>query len=121
MKRLDFRSTTELGTVRTLTDLRLAHEGCTFFDGKGACGNIADQHSIGLQFTTLLHSDIAFNLAKNGDRAGLDLTFDKSVFTHCKAAVRMDFSLNFTINDQIMGEFDGTFDFNIIGEDVFAG
>ena len=106
--------------LRPLADLGLPHEGGTFFDGQRASGYVADEDCIGLEFATLLDGDVAFNFAKDSHRAGLDFSFDQSVFTNGEATVRMDFAFDFTVDDKVVGELDRAFDFYIIGQDIFA-
>ena len=109
-----------LGGDGTFADLGTAEEGGTFFDRESACGDIAHEHGVGLEFTTLLHGDVTLDLPENGDRTGLDLPLDQRILAHGQRTVGSDLTINLPIDDQVMGKFDGAFDFDVIGKDVFA-
>lgn len=103
------------------TNLGLTHEGGAFFDGKGACGDVTDEDRVALELAALGDGDVAFDFAENDDGAGSDFAFDQGVFTHGQAAVGNDFAFNFAVDDEVVGKLDGTFDFDVVGENVFTG
>lgn len=122
--RLRFQGTTRSGSglgVRFFADLRLTHEGGTLFDGECAGGDVADEDGVALEFAAFLHGDVAFDFAEDDDGAGFDFAFDQRVFTDGEAAVRNDFTFNPAVDDEIVGKFDGAFDFDVVGKNVFAG
>ena len=110
-----------MSSFGALADEGLAHEGRSFFDGKGASGDVAHHDSVALQLAALGDSDVAFDLAENGHSARLHFALDVSILTNCEAAIGLDFAIDFAVDDQVVRELDGAFDFNIIGEDVFRG
>ncbi len=117
-----FRSAAEgrLG-FSLFADLGLAHEGGAFFDGKGACSDVTDEDRIALELAALSDGDVAFDFAENDDGAGFHLAFDEGVFTHGQAAVRNDFAFNLAVDDEVVGKLDGSFDFDVVRENVFTG
>lgn len=119
--RLQFGSTEGRLGVCLLADLGLAHEGGSFFDGKRAGGNVTHEDRVALELAALSDGDVAFDFAENDDGAGLDLALDQRVFTHGQTAVGDDFALDFAVDDKVVRELDGTFDFDVVGEYVFAG
>lgn len=53
------------------------------------------------------------NFSVNDHRTGFDLSLDSGVFTNGEVSCRLDVSINFTVHDQIMLKFDGSFDFYV--------
>lgn len=98
----------------------MAHEGGSFFDGERSCGDVPNEDGVVLEFATLMDGDVAFDFAENDDRAGFHLALDQRVLTNYEAAVRNDFTFNFTVDDEIMGKLDGTFNCDVVGENVFT-
>ena len=115
-------STTE-GRLRfsLFADLGLTHEGGAFFNGKSAGGNVTHEDGVALQLAAFGDGDVAFDFAENDDGTGFDFTFDEGVFTHGQAAVGDDFAFDFAVDDEVVGKLDGTFDFDVVGENVFTG
>ena len=89
-------------------------------DGERSCGDVANEDGVVLEFAALLDGDVAFDFAENDDRAGFHLTLDQRVLADREAAVRNDFTVNFAVDDEIMEKFNGTFYFDVVGENVFT-
>ena len=88
--------------------------------GERSCSDVANEDGVVLDFAALLDGDVAFDFAENDDRAGFYLTLDQRVLTDREAAVRNDFTFNLAVDDEIMGKLDGTFYFDVVGENVLA-
>ena len=101
------------------SDLRLTHEGGTFFDGQGSSGYVTEQSGVAFQFTAFQDGDVALNLAKNDHVTGVDFTFDLGVLTDRKSTFRMDFTFDPSVNNEVVGELDGTSDLNVVRQNVF--
>ena len=95
---MGFRATADARLrVGLLADLRLTHEGGTFFDGECACSNVTDEDGVALEFAALRDGDVAFDFAENDHGAGFHLAFDESIFTDSQAAIGDDFTFNFAV------------------------
>jgi hypothetical protein len=104
-----------------LADGRTAGEARSFLNGHGPGDDVTFLDGVALQLTTLGDRDISLNLAKNNDGLGADLTDHEGVFPHGERSIGSDFPFDFAVNDQIIGELEGTFDFDVAAEDVFVG
>lgn len=58
------------------------------------------------------------DLAVNHDGAGFDFRLDAGVFADGETAIGANFTFDFPINHEVVGELDDAFDFHIGGEDV---
>ncbi len=54
----------------------------------------------------------------NGYGSRLDLRFEAGVFTDSEVAAGVDFTFDLSINDEVVVELNGAFDFDIRGKDV---
>ena len=52
------------------------------------------------------------DLAVDDDRAGIDFGFDFGGFANGESAVGGDFTLDFAVDDHVVGETDGSGDFD---------
>lgn len=94
-------------------DRRLTNEDRASFHREGLGLDVANDFGAGLQLDALSHGDVAVNFAVNDDRAGLDFGLDAGVFANGKAAIRLDFAFDTTINQEVVGELYGALDFNV--------
>lgn len=90
-------------------------EYCTCFDGEGFGFNISNHFGARFEFDSISGGKIAVNLTINDNRSGLDFRLDPGIFAHSEVSIRSDFPFNFAIDDEVIGEFDGAFDFDIGG------
>lgn len=109
------------GRIGFATDGGASVEGGAFFDGEGASGDVANEDGIAFEFAALLDDDVAFDLAEDDDGAGFDFAFDVGVFADGEGTIGVDFALDASVDDEVVGELDGTFDFDVVGEHVFSG
>ncbi len=58
------------------------------------------------------------NLSVNDDRFGLHLCLDVGIFGDGERAVRGDLSLDTSVNEEVVGEFNGTIDVDVVAENV---
>ena len=98
-----------------------ADEDGTGFDGEGLGLDVADDFGAGLEFDAVGGGEVAVDLAVDDDGGGFDFGLDAGVFTDGQVAIGGDFALDFAIDDEVVGEFDGAFDFDVGGEDVAGG
>ena len=61
------------------------------------------------------------NLAVNDDGAGFDFSLEAGVFTDGEISIRADFAFDLTIDNEVVGEFDGALDVDIRAENVARG
>lgn len=95
-----------------------SNEDGTGFDRERLGLDVTDDLSTGLQFDPFGGGEIAVNLAIDDDGSGFDFSADAGVLADGEIAIRGDFSLDLAVNDEIIGEFDGSFDFDIRRENV---
>jgi len=132
VKRLLPPQNSGLRCFRSANDLRLLHsnlvrgdfgltnEGGAFFDNEPSSLQITDKLSAAFEFAALFHGDVSLHFAVHGNRLGLDLAADFSVFTNGEDSRGEDLAFDFTVDDQIILELDGTFDLYISGKDVLG-
>lgn len=89
-------------------------------DGERSSGDVANQYGVVLEFAALLDGDIAFDFAINDDRASFHLALDQGVLTYRETAVRNDFTFNLAVDDEAVGKLDGTFNFDVFGQNILA-
>lgn len=100
------------------SDVCAAGKLCTFLHGEYLGLDVAIDLGLVLQLATL-GSDFPFDLAVNFHFTGSDIALDDGIFTNGHAAlVRSDFAVDFSIDDHVVGEADGTGDFDSAGEHV---
>ena len=109
------------GSLGRGADGGFSYENGTGFDGEGLGLDVADDFTAGLELDAVGGGDIAVDLTINDDGCGFDFRLDAGVFADGEAAVGVDFTFDFAIDDEVVGEFDGAFDFDIRGEDVASG
>jgi len=98
-----------------------ADENGTSLDGEGLGLDVAYDFGAGLEFNAVGGIDVAMHLAINDDGVGLDLRLDAGVFADGEIAVGLDFTFDFPVNHEVVGEFDGAFDFHVGGKHVAGG
>ena len=98
----------------------LADEGRAFLDDEACRFQVTLEHRAGFQFATLFDGDVSVDLAVNRRRFRFDLAADLRVLADRESSGRSDFTFNFSVNDQIVEELDGSFDFHVGGEDVLG-
>ena len=96
-------------------------EDGTGFDSERFCFDVADDFCGGFEFDVGNGGDVAMDFAIDHDRACLDFGFQVGVFADGQVAIGRDFPFDFAIYEQVIGEFDGAFDFDIRGKDVTVG
>ena len=103
------------------SDGGFADEDGACFNGEGLGLDIADDFGARLEFDAVGGGEIAVHLAVDDDGRGFDLRLDTGVLADSEIAVGVDFTFDFTIDDKVIGEFDGAFDFNVGGKNVAGG
>ena len=58
------------------------------------------------------------NLAVNDNRFGFHLCLDVGVFGDGERAVRGDFPFDTSVNEEVVGELNGTIDVDVVAENV---
>ena len=90
----------------------------SFFHGENLGFDVAVDFGFVLQFAAV-GGDFAFDFAIDFDFACGDVAFDVGVFADGDAAfVGDDFAIDFSVDDHVVGEADGTGDFDSAGEDI---
>lgn len=95
-----------------------ADENSTCFDRQGLGLDITDDFRAGFELDAIGGGQISMDLAINDDRGGLDFSANPGVFPDGEVTVRGDFPFDFPVDNEVIGEPDGAFDFHIGGEDV---
>ena len=95
-----------------------ANEDGPGFDRERLGFDITDDLGAGFQLDAIKSRDIAVDFSVNDYSGGFDFSLESSVFPHGEAAIGRDFPFDLAVNDQVVGEFDGAFDFNIRGKNV---
>src|SRR5256885_1682377 len=101
-------------------DFRFADESRAFLDDETRCLQVALQRATRLQLAAFRHGDVTLHFAVNRDRLRLDLAVDVGVFADRQNAVGINLALNFSVNEELLLEFDRAFDFDVARENVFA-
>ena len=110
-----------LARVGLTTDGGATVEGSAFLDGEGASGDVANQDGVAFELAAFLDDDVAFDLAEDDNGAGFDFALDVGVFADGECAIGVDFAFDASVDDEVVGELDGTFDFDVVGKYVFSG
>ncbi len=77
--------------------------------------------ALGLQLGLFADGDVAQDGAVDGDGFGHDLAANRGIFTNDEDAVGDDLALDLAVADEFVVKFDGSFDFDVGGQDVLAG
>ena len=110
-----------LGLGRSLgrsADGRFANEDGPGFDRERLGFDITDNLSAGFQLDAIQGRDVAVDFSINDHSGSFDFGLESGVFTHSEAAIGGDLPFDLAVNDQVIGELDGAFDFNIRGKNV---
>lgn len=100
------------------SDVGAAGELGSFFHGENLGFDVAVDFGFILQFAAV-GGDFAFDFAIDFDFACCDVAFDVGVLADGDAAfVGDDFAIDFSVDDHVVGEADGTGDFDSAGEDI---
>lgn len=105
----------------TWSHFRLADKCGAFFDDDARGAEIAGELGAGFEFASLGHGDVARNGSVNGCRLGANFALDLRIFSESKRALGDDFAFDFAVENQLVVEFDGSLDVNVIRQDVFGG
>ena len=100
-------------------DFGFADKGRTFLDDQTRRLQVALKHRTGLQLAALFDGYVSVDLAVHGGRLRFDLAADLRILADGQNAGGGDFTFDFSINDEVVEELDGSFDFNVCGENVF--
>lgn len=92
-----------------------ADENGTGFHGKGFGLDVADDFCGGFEVNAIGGDDIAVHFAINDDRRGFDFGFYACILAYGEVAIGLDLAFDFAVDDKVVCEFDGAFDFNIRG------
>lgn len=109
------------GGVRRGANGAFANEDGTSFDRKRLGFDVPDDFGARLEFDSVCRGEITVNFTVNDDRGSFDFRTDAGIFTNRQISIRVDFPLDLAIHDEIIGEFDVAFNFDIGGEDVASG
>lgn len=76
--------------------------------------------SILLELAAISHFNVADDFAENSNGTGVDVPLDVSIFTDGQITFGVHFAFDTTINDEIVGELEGSFDLYVAGKDIFV-
>jgi hypothetical protein len=102
-------------------DFGFTDEGGTFFDHDAGRLQVAGELGTGFQLRAIGHRDIAGDGTMNDDGFCADLAVDLGVLTERQSAgIRDDLAFDLTVENQFAVEINGSFDLNVIGQDVLG-
>ena len=100
------------------TDFGASREDSAFLHAEHLGFDIPVQFGVGFEFTPL-GGDRSFNFTEELNLTCFNIASNNSVFADGYFAfVRDDFTFDFSINDHVIGKFDGTFDFDSVRKNI---
>ena len=107
-----------LGDGSRRSDFGFTDKDGTGFDGNGGGFDIADHFGAGFDLHAVDGGDVAVNLAVDHDGFGFHFGLEMGVFSDGESSVRADFAFDATVDEKVVGEFDGSLDVDVITENV---
>jgi hypothetical protein len=98
-----------------------ADEDRAGFNGKDLGLDVTDDFRAGFEFDAVGGGEIAMDLAVNDHRGGFDFRFDTGVLTDDEVALGENFTVDFSVHHEVIGELDDAFDFHIRGQHIARG
>ena len=95
-----------------------AYKNGTRLDGKRASFDVSNHFGTAFDVNTLGAGDVSMDLSVDNDGFGFYLCFNVSVLRDGEGTVGCDFSFDASVNEEVVGEFDGTIDVDIIAKNV---
>ena len=107
-------------SVRGRADLfgLTSDEGGSVLDDDASRAEVADKLGGGLELDALGGVDIALHRAVDDDRLRFHFALHVGAFAHGERGVRADFAFDFAVENEVVLEFQGSFDFNVAGKMV---
>lgn len=99
-------------------DVNLAAKNCAWVCAKHLCLNVALVLGLGLKLAAL-REDCALYLTVKFYFTSFNVAFDLSVLTDCYLTlIRCDFTVDLAVDDHVIGELNGTRDFDSACENI---
>ena len=91
------------------------------FDDDAAGAEITDELCGGFEFDPLGGIDIALHGAVDDDGLGFQFALHVGTFADCKRGVGLDFAFDFAVENKVVLELEGSFDFHVARKVVAVG
>ena len=75
--------------------------------------DVTNHFGAGFQVDSVGGGQVAVHFAIHDNRAGFDFGFDAGIFPNGEVAAGIDFAFDFAVNNEVVAEFHGTFDFDV--------